>query len=205
MNESTVPTGYWEDAHGRLVPDAQVSDYDKDKDTLVREIVTRARNAQRIMRAFKKAALGDIDAWVSLAGERYGATLGGRKGNVQMSTFDGRYRVGIAVAERVAFDERLQAAKVLIDECIHAWSVGADSKIRALVEHAFQTDKQGAVNLARIVALTKLDIDDVQWAQAMNAIRDSMQVVATAMYLQIAERDDATGKYRQIALDMAAL
>ena len=200
-----VTNGYWEDGSGRLVPSAHVPEYEKDKDDLVRGIVRKALELQTMMAMFKKSTMGDIDAWVCLAAERYQAEVGGRKGNVQMTTFDGRYRIGIAVAERVAFDERLQVAKALIDDCIHTWSEGADTKICALVEHAFQTDKQGSVNIARVVSLTKLDIDDTRWAKAMDAIRDSMQVVSTAYYLQIASRDEATGRYRQIPLDMATV
>ncbi len=40
-----------------------------------------------------------------------------REGEVSLTSFDGEYRVLIAADERISFDERLQIAKSLIDDC----------------------------------------------------------------------------------------
>ena len=75
----------------------------------------------------------------------------------------------------------------------------------ALVNHAFQTDKDGRINTGRVLSLRRLDIADKQWQAAMEAIADSMTTASTTAYIRFYERDSAEAPWRAIALDMAAL
>lgn len=201
MND--IPEGYMRDAKGRLVPREMVKDVDLARDELVREIVAKAREVNATLAKFKAGAFADIEAFLDLSAERYGAKLGGAKGNVSLASFDGKYRVQRAVAEHLAFDERLQAAKALIDECIHAWTEGSRAEIRALVNDAFQVDKEGKVSTGRILGLRRLDIDDEKWLRAMKAIGDSVRVVGSKTYIRIYVRDDVTGEDVALPLDVA--
>lgn len=197
--------GYMTDQRGRLVPIDAVKEIDKARDELVMEIVENAKVLQKKMVDFKAMAMGDISAFVELSAERYGVTLGGRKGNTTLVSFDGRYQVKVAVSDRLVFDEGIQAAKALVDQCVHEWTKGSRTEIKALIEHAFQTDKEGKINVGRIFSLLRLEIDDERWQRAMDAIRESMQIASTTTYLRIYERVGDTDRYRQITLDLAAL
>ncbi|REM31517.1 DUF3164 family protein, partial [Mycobacterium tuberculosis] len=73
------------------------------------------------------------------------------------------------------FDERLQAAKALIDECIQSWSKSSNVNLKVLVNDAFQVDQQGKISTGRVLGLRRHDIDDEKWQLAMKAIGDSMQ------------------------------
>lgn len=97
------------------------------------------------------------------------------------------------------------AAKALIDECVQTWSQGASDNIRVLVNHAFQTDKEGKINTGRVLSLRRLDIKDAAWQQAMQAIADSMQTASTKPYIRFYQRHEATGEYLPISLDVAAV
>lgn len=196
---------YMEDAQGRFWPASKVKDIDKARDNLVKEMMVKAQALHQALAAFKKAAFGDIAAFVTLSAEQYNAKLGGKKGNVTMFSFDGKYKIQFAVSESIQFDERLQAAKALIDECIKEWSQGSSPEIQVLVQDAFKTDKEGNLNHGRILALRRLDIKDERWANAMTAIGESVQVVGSKQYIRFYERRDDTDQYDPIPLDMAAL
>ncbi|MGE4501954.1 MAG: DUF3164 family protein [Thiomicrospira sp.] len=204
MNENTTPAGYMKNSNGHLVPVETVSAIDKHRDEFVREIVEKARELNKALSQFKGGVMADIGAFVELSGEKYGAKMGGKKGNITLTTFDGQYKVMRAMSDSMTFDERIQVAKELIDQCIHRWASGTGAEIRALVEHAFQVDKQGKLNTARIFGLMRLDIKDDQWQQAMTALKDSIQVTGTKAYVRVYERvgDD---QYRQIPLDMGSV
>ena len=103
------------------------------------------------------------------------------------------------------FDERLQAAKNLIDECINEWAKGSRPEIMVLVQQAFQTDKEGNLNVGRILALRRLEIADERWKAAMTAIGESVQVIGTKQYVRLYERVGDSGRYVPIALDMVAV
>lgn len=203
MNAVTTPAGFREDAKGRLVPESQINPIDIARDHLVQEIVGRAVTLRDQVRAFKGRTFDDIAAFVQLSAEQYGAKLGGNKGNVTLFSYDGRYKVLRAIQERLAFDERLQAAKALIDDCIRDWSQGSRPEIMVLVNDAFQVDREGNINTGRVLSLRRLDIKDNKWRQAMQAIGDAVQVADSKAYIRIYERNEKTGEYQPIPLDVA--
>jgi hypothetical protein len=127
------------------------------------------------------------------------------KGNVTLTSFDGRFKVERAVAESLVFDERLQVAKEIIDKCVHRWAKGSNKNIQALVNHAFQVDKAGNVSTARVLSLRQIAIEDEDWERAMTAIADSMRATASKSYLRFYERNDATGEYVAISLNAATV
>ena len=198
-----TPAGYRQDHLGRLIAESQIKPIDLTRDALVAEIVAHARRVNAAIAKFKRQAFGDIAAFVSLSAGEYGVHLGGTKGNVTLLSFDGKYRVQRAIAESITFDERLQAAKELIDECLREWTAGARTEVRTLVQDAFRVDQAGNIRTAQVLGLRRLDITDERWLRAMTAIGDAVQVVGSKSYVRVYERDDATGAYHAIALDVA--
>lgn len=192
-----IPEGYMENAQGHLVPIAQVKPIDKSRDEFVKEKVAKIREMQQELMA-------DTAAFVQLSAERYGAKIGGEKGNVTLETYDRKLRLVRQVSETLAFDEGLMAAKALIDECLSDWCEQAPGELRAVVEQAFRVNKEGRINTNAVLALRKLDISDERWMNAMQAIGDSLTVADTKPYIRVYERDEF-GKYHAIPLDMAAL
>lgn len=201
---NVIPEGYLRNAQGYLVPTEKVADIDQARDALVKQLVAQAKDVQKTMAQFKTWAMGEVDALVELSAEKYGAKMGGNKGNITLMTYDGETKVQVAVSERLVFDERIQAAKALIDECLHEWTADSNANVKALVEHAFQTDKEGKFNVSRIISLTNLAINDEKWKQAMQAIQDSMTIASTTRYIRLYQRGKG-GKYEQITLDMSAI
>jgi hypothetical protein len=197
-----IPQGYMEDAQGRLIPIEKIKPIDLERDALVREIVEAALKLRQHLAEFKLQRLGDIDAFIELSMERYGVKFGGVKGNVQLSTFDGKYKVRRDQAEHLTFDEGVQAAKALIDECINEWAEGSNANLKVIVNDAFKVNQEGKLDIRRILELRRYDIDDPRWNRAMDAIGESLQVVGSSTYLRIYERTD-TGRYEQIPLDLA--
>lgn len=196
--------GYMEDAQGRMVPENLVSDIDKLRNSVVLGIIEKAKAMSEALARFKAGLMDDIQAFVDISGERFDVKMGGTKGNVQLTSFDGRYKVLRAVAEYLTFDERLQVAKALIDECIHEWTKTSGDEIKALVNDAFYVDKLGRINTGRILGLRRLAIENEKWQEAMRAISESLQVAGSKSYVRVYERQ-ADGGYRQINLDIAAL
>lgn len=206
MDPVALPGKHRTNAAGHLVPEELIDELDKLRDDSVAAIVRSAQALQQQMAAFKIQTFADIETFMQISAERYNTTWGGKKGNVTLLSYDGRYKVCLAVADRIAFGEQLQIAKELVDKCIHTWTNGSNARVRALIEHAFQTDKQGKINTGRVLNLMSLKIDDDEaWTNAMKALRDSINVVATAKYVRIYERIGKTDQYKQISLDMSGI
>lgn len=196
--------GYMEDAQGRLVPLGQIEEIDKQRHELVMELVGQAHTQREAMRDFKSKIMGDVEAFVQLSAEEYGVNIGGKKGNVTLYSFDGKYRIQRSITEHFMFDERLQAAKELVDQCLKEWTEGSPGELKAIVNDAFQVDKEGLINVNRILGLRRLKIADERWKTAMKAISDSLQTVGSKAYFRISERQE-DGSYKYLPLDMAKI
>ncbi|MGC4076257.1 MAG: DUF3164 family protein [Rubrivivax sp.] len=198
-----IPAGYMRDAQGRLVPESMVKPIDKLRDQTVLKIVEAARIVNESLRHFKNGAFRDIAAFVETSTEQYEVRIGGQKGNVTLYSFDGRFKVVRQVQETLKFDERLKAAKALIDECITEWAATSRDEIKVLVNDAFKVDAAGDVSTNRVLALRRLNIRDPKWLRAMQAIGDAISVVGSRSYVRVYERVGDTDQYQPISLDIA--
>lgn len=205
MPESNAaPDGYMVNQHGHFIPVEQVKEIDKARDELILEKVGKVQTMQGQLRALKDELMGDIAAFVQLSAERYDAKLGGNKGNVTLLTYDGKYKIARAMSELLSFDEGLQAAKALIDECLKEWTADSPGELRAIVDQAFRVDKEGRINTTAVLGLRRLNITDDRWQRAMLAVSESLRVVDSKAYVRVYERR-ADGKYVPISLDFASL
>jgi len=205
VKENTIPAGYWKDSRGVLTPESLVKPVDKERDALVRAIVARAVPLSQSLRDFKQDTFADIQALIDLSAEQYGATIGGKKGNVTLYTYDGRYKVQRAMQDRIAFDERIQAAKELIDACLADWTQDARPELMAIIDRAFTTDKEGEINPGRVLQLRRHGITDPRWLSAMDALAEAVQVVSSKSYVRIYERVGDSDQYVPISLDIAGV
>ncbi len=196
--------GFMENAQGHQVPLAQVKEIDKLRHDLVMEKVAKFKIARTLLADLKAEIMADVGAFIALSAEKYEVKIGGNKGNVTLLSYDGKYKLVRQMAEDITFGEQLQAAKALIDECLRDWTQGARSELRALVDQAFQVDKEGNLSTTRILGLRRLEITDGRWLRAMQAIGDSIQVTGTKPYVRVYERGE-NGAYAAVPLDIAAL
>ncbi|MBR8314675.1 DUF3164 family protein [Burkholderia dolosa] len=202
---TTIPAGYVRDAKGRMVPATMVKPIDQLRDQTVLSLIDDAKRVAQVLAEFKAKAFNDIGAFVETSLEQYGVKSGGSKGNVTLVTFDGRYKIVRQIQEHLQFDERLQAAKQLIDECIQDWTQGSRDEIKALINEAFQVDKEGKINTGRVLGLRRLNIQHDKWRTAMQAIVDSVQVTGTKPYVRFYERVGDSDQYAAISLDIASI
>jgi len=118
MNQAQIPDGFKLDAQGRLIPESQIKKIDLERDKLVKEIVAEAMIKAEEIAKFKDKTMKKIEQFITKSAKEFNVKMGGKKGNVQLLSFDGKYKVLRSINEFLSFDERLQVAKSLIDECI---------------------------------------------------------------------------------------
>ena len=196
---------YMEDAQGRQVPVSMIKKFDLKRNDLVYSIMQRAFAERERLADFKQRVWEEIQSFVDESAKDSGAKkLGGKKGNITLTSFDGRYKLIVAVNDGILFNEKLQIAKQLIDECIGKWSKNARPELKVLVDDAFNVGKNGLVSTGKVLGLRRLNITDATWRRAMDAITESIQVVSSKTYMRFYERQDDES-YKQIPLDVASL
>lgn len=194
---------YMRDAKGGLQPAALVRPMDKLIDETVRKIVGYGLPLSEQITRFKAHILDDITALEAVLAQEYQSKIGGAKGNMTLTSYDGCLRVRVQVADHIVFGPELQVAKTLIDECLNEWAADARAELRAIVTRAFNTDKEGQINRSEIFTLLRLEIKDARWLEAMRAIRDAMRVIGSKTYILLHQRSGPTAAWEPISIDMA--
>jgi len=197
--QEQVPDGYMKNSQGHLVPLAQVKEVDKIRNELVSKLVKEAKTIADQAQRFKDSCYTNIASFVELAAQEHGMEIGGGKGNLTITSYDGRYRICRANDDLIEFNESITIAREMFFKLIEEWAKESNSYIVAVVHNAFATDRNGHLSMAKILSLRSAPVDHPEWKKAIEIINQSIQVWQTKTYIRFYEKDE-NGKFVQVAL-----
>lgn len=198
------PAGYVRNARGDLVHAANVSPTDIDTDETVRKIHAFGQALSSQMWRYRDHTMSDICELSDRIVARYGGKKsGGKKGNISITSFDGRLRVQLAQADQIEVGPEIIAAQSIIGECLEAWQKGSNLNLQAIVEQAFKPSADGKVSVAELLRLRRVQIDDPRWRQAQDAISDSLRPTGRAEYIRLYKRGDPSLPWVNVPLHLA--
>ena len=205
MSTNTIPEGYMQNSRGDLVREENVKEIDKIQDQVVRDYAEEAKRLSMALLKFKRGALNDMADVIAVGAEKYGVSIGGKKGNVSMTTYDGRYKIQRVYSEKISFGVELEAAKELFTKYLDDVTSSTDGDLRKLIDGAFRTTRGGQLRTADLLGLLRYDITHPDWVKACEALKDSITVSGNTVYVRVYERVNDSEQYRPIPLDIAAL
>ena len=195
---------YYVKGDGTLVPEDQVKDTDKLRDQFVMDLAARILSERHRMQELKKEAIEEINAFMDTMAESYGVKLGGEKGNVSFSSFDGSIQIALYRNDTLSFNETIQVARKLIDEYLEDITKDSSSDIKQIVSAAFAL-RQGKLDVKAILKLRELNIDDERWKKAMTIIDESKKWTFSNKSLRVYIRNAETGKLEYQPMDFAMI
>jgi len=196
----------WIDSQGRELPTKYVPERDKRATRLVAKHFRAASALSEKLRALRETVLADVDAFVDWSAQASGVKpAGGEKGNVDLTSFDGLSQIRIRKPEYIAFDERLQQAKTLIDEFLRARSGSeVDAALVEIITAAFTTTRDGRVRADAVLSVQRrVKINDPLWRRAMDLIEESKRALKAKTYIRFYHRVNTEADWTMIELDIA--
>lgn len=188
---------------GSMVPIEAVKDIDKLRDSVVTRIAEKIRALEAYMKEVKAQCMSDMEEFLQIAADQYGVKMGGVKGNVMLTSFDGSVQVLLAQANNLVANEGVNVAKELIDDYLSDITNDASPDLRLIVTQAFRV-KQGKMDVKRLMELKQYGIKDQRWVQAMEIISDSITVSSTKPCLRLRDRT-AEGPFRTHMLEFSTI
>ena len=188
---------------GSMVPIEAVKDIDKLRDSVVTRIAEKIRALEAYMKEVKAQCMSDIEEFLQIAAEQYGVKMGGAKGNVMLTSYDGSVQVILAQANNLVVNEGVTVAKELIDDYLSDITNDASPDLRLLVTQAFKV-KQGKMDVKRLMELKQYGIKDERWIKAMEIISDSITVSSTTPCLRLRDKT-ADGVFRTHMLEFSTI
>ncbi|AVK80631.1 DUF3164 family protein [Campylobacter fetus] len=199
--------GFWIDKTGKSVHKDLITPDKALCDELVERIIAGAKQKSDELKEFKKETSQQIDSFFELLLQNYGIDPKNKskKGNLALENFSGTAKIQLSVAETLTFDEKLQIAKIKLDEYLNDITKNADPVIRTLITKAFEVDKKGNIDSKKIFALKSYDIKDPRWLEAMDIIEESKTVSSIKPYIRFYTRNSIENEYAMISLDIASI
>ena len=200
MNQQIDLSQYREDARGALVPVSAIRPIDLMRDDLVNELFAAIEPKAQAYAESKQKGIETVRTFVDVSAAEFDVKPS-KKGNVTLTSLDGKRRVLVAMQDVLTFDERLHAAKALIDQCLEEYSIGANANLKVIVQQAFDVNKEGNISTSKVLALRSYNIQDEKWQRAMRALTDSLTVHVSREYIRLYRRDEASGEYVRVDAD----
>jgi hypothetical protein len=192
------------DFRGRQVPISYIGKVDRERDRVVRRLFKRAEKIAQDLVDFKVECFQAFEGYIDwLAAQDGAAAVGGVKGNIKLTSFDGTLQVTRMRQDSIDFDERLQMAVALINEYAAERVDGLPDDIRIIIDDALH-GANGRCHAGRILGLLRWNINHPKWKQAMDLIRAAIRVASTKEYCRFYRRAPGAD-YKLMPLDIAAV
>ncbi len=198
--------GWWVSQRNESVHPDLVRPNEKIRDELVEKLIAQAKELRARIQNFRERADEEIEAYFCLLLQEYriDERARSRKGNITLRNFSDTQKIEVSVQETLTFDEKLQIAKLKVDEFLNDVTKGANPIIVTLVTKAFEVDKEGKIDAKRIFALKSYEINDARWQEAMSIIDESKRVSHRKPYIRFYQRESIDETYQLIPLNIAA-
>lgn len=198
--------GDWIDTNGNVIPASIIDVQIKRREALITGLMKKIRAEQARLEKLKSQVSQQIRKYME-SNDHVPKTAHGKqwRGNMTLTNFDQTEQIEVKVSRTMVFDERLNAAKVIIDECLGRWSKDSNDNLRVAITEAFDVDKSGTVDTKMILRLTKWKIRDKKWRRAVELILQSISEQTSVTYYQFRERDDADAGWNAVSLNFSRL
>lgn len=198
----------WKDARGQEVPEEYVPELDKKRDAMVLRVFGIVHKLETDMIEAKLKIITDLESFLDERSKA--AKVKGQewKGNLTLTSFDGKMKVERSMDDQIGFSEQLQLAKTVLDEWMRERLDGVDEALGMVISSAFNVDKHGRINTQALLKLMRLNIKDKKWLKAMALLKESITVTATRQYLrfvELVEKEDCAPEWRSINLNFSSI
>lgn len=174
------------------------------------KLVDAAQALHDLMLGQKEEMWGMIDLYQRSLLAIYNAgrfgRAGGERGTMTITTMDQLRKVTVTTAKYESVTGSVLAAQALVNQVLDDMTSGINPGIRALLNNAFVRDeKTGNISVEKLKGLKGVDLDHPLWPDALRAIDESVQVIASRLQIRFYERAKSDLEWKQIPLQFSSL
>ncbi len=202
-----VVNGRMENGRGDLVLVQNIHEMDMLHHDTVLTIAAIWKDLHGKIARFKQHNFEDITCMTELIFEKFNVKRGGKHGNMVFSTVDRKFRLLVAIQNKIDFGPELQAAERKLRDALSNMASDSTSEnaadLQTLVTAAFSLDN-GSLRVSEVLRLRGFKISNELWNEGIQIINQAIKVISKKKQIRLQERN-AVGAYINIPLDIAAL
>jgi hypothetical protein len=180
---------HYKDREGGWRPESSIKPEHLLQDELARKVYGGAVSVNASMSRFKSHTLSEIQAYLDLLAEKYGAKkVALEDGVAPIRSLDGRYEISVTPARKAVATPEVSAAKSLLDDWLSETSAG--EPLAGIIRDAFGLGEGGALRVSELLRLQRRNVDHPKWIEAMDLLRRGMEVVCDGIAIRCYEIRD---------------
>lgn len=199
-----VIDGRMPDADGNLFLITNIREADLLEHDMVLSIATIWADLNGKLHRFKRYCFEDVTTFVDLLFERENVKRGGSEGNMTFTTHDRRWKLNIGIQKTIDFGPEIEVAKVMMLQAAQEMSRDDNNDLQTLVTATY-TQIDGKLRVAEILRLCNHKISNETWNSAVEIVRSAIEVIGKKKQLRLYRRNDQTGQYDAVSLNISAL
>ena len=198
---------YMINSRGEQVHIDLVKGDEKMRDGLVNELLDEAVAFKGIMAEFRSKAEQKVEGYFEELMAKYNLDpkAKSKKGNITLENYAGTAKVQIAISDKLTFDEKIQLARMKFDEYFDEVTEGSSEEIKLLINKAFDVDKEGNIDVKKILELRSYNIKHPKWVEGVALIEESKKIVSSKSYIRFYRRESSDKAWEHVSLDIAAV
>jgi hypothetical protein len=179
--------------------------YQAAKNELVNKLVHNAQGLSDLLKEFKDQAFDQLNGHYQRMKE-YGDVKEGHKGNFQLKSEDGEFKVEFTNQIIKEFDERADMAAEHLNEFLLS-HVKKRSKADYNMIKTFIEKKNDKFDVSLVGRLYQMEdnYEDQLWKKAIELFRVAYVEVGSAYYVRFFKRNDQSGQWEAINLNFASV
>lgn len=199
------PAGFVWIEDGKLKREADLTDYEREREALLLPLATEWAEHWLSLADLKSRFDEAFDQLEAASQRNTRREAAGKKPSMTLYSLDRSFSLSRKRADTVRYEEdKLLAAKVLVDACVARWAEGGSEEIKQIAELAFTKNAKGEYSRSGMVRLRRINSDDPEWLEAMRQIAAAELVDGVSSYLLVSVRDQ-DGRYHPLPLDIASV
>ncbi|MBO6572105.1 MAG: DUF3164 family protein [Balneola sp.] len=194
----------WISGTGKAVKPVDIKPMVRERDRVVESIFREIELMQQFMQHKKEDILSRIDEYKQICEEEYNASFSDT-GAITLTNYSANKQIEIKINNLVKYNEVALLAEFTLKSCIRRWSEGASDELIKIVDYAFELDAQGALSRSKLASLRSIEIDDENWHNGLDMLKEAEYAAGSRQYIMVRERKNPDEKFQSKSLNFSTV
>lgn len=205
MNNQVIPKGYVKRANGDLTLESNLSDLEREENTLVGALFPRAKDLHEQMGRFKHDVMSMIEETIKRCIKDHKIKRFEKiKGNVSFVSIDGKYKVERGISDKIEANSSIEAARQLFVQYAEVLEAQSGEDAREFLKDYFRLNKDQYVT-SKLVELCNKSFTHPLYKQAKAALEQALFVSSTKAYVRFYIRNEKDDSWSAMPLQFSSI
>jgi hypothetical protein len=189
---------------GKKIPIAAILPVDVAREQMVANLFEMALKLQEVIVSEKQKMYQLIHDFLENGTGEAGVDIQAIE-SITFTSYSGDRQIQIRRAERIDYNEQLNQAFRLLNDCLTEWTSGGNHELRALVQQVISAGKKGKIDHAMLLRLQRVNSTHATFLMAQNLIKASIITNMAKQYLSFRQREGIEARWQTVSLNFSQL